>query len=81
MNETNKMMNIIHDNCKKEKAIRQIQKEIKNKKEKQAKRKEMICLLVAMVVVLVLLGIYTNKQVKDCMDDGYSETFCKYAGE
>lgn len=86
--ETQKIMNGIHNNwLKKRQEIeaKEKQQEVaRKKKEEKEKRQErfwLISLVFAMIVILVLYGIWNNKQVKDCMEKGHSETFCRYAGE
>lgn len=81
MNESKKMLEIIHNNCKQEREIRQVKEELKNKKEKRARRIELTIIVVALIGLLTVYGLYKDKQVKDCMSGGYSETFCRYAGE
>lgn len=81
MNESEKMLDIIHENCKKEQNKREIKEAKKEKKEKRNRRIELICLAVAFVVILILGCMYKERQVKNCMEQGGSENFCRYAGE
>ena len=38
--------------------------------------------LVIIVLAIIALGIAHNEyEIKNCMADGYSENFCRYAGE
>lgn len=81
MKESEKMLEIIHVNCRKEQQKLR-QKEIKQeKKEKNHKRIEMTCLIVAFIMLIILGHLYNEKSVKGCMEKGGSETFCRYAGE
>ena len=72
MKESKEMLEIIHKNHKKEQ---------KRRKEKKQRRIEIILLSLLGIAILTALHIYTEKQVKNCMADGYSENFCRYAGE
>ena len=81
MNEDEKMLEIIHENCKKEQNKREVRESIKQKKEKNRRRIELICLVVAFIVILILGCMYNERQVKNCMEQGGSENFCRYAGE
>ena len=75
MKETDKMLEIIHNNCKKQKQI--------TKKENQRKEcnKWLMRILVVGVIILAIMTFYNEKQINDCIESGKSETFCRYAGE
>lgn len=75
MKETDKMLEIIHNNCKKQK---QITKKVEQKKERN---KWLIGLLVVGVIILAVMTLYNEKQISNCIESGKSETFCRYAGE
>lgn len=75
MKETDKMLEIIHNNCKKQK---QITKKAEQKKERN---KWLIGLLVVGVIILAVMTLYNEKQISNCIESGKSETFCRYAGE
>ena len=86
--ETQKIMNAIHNNWLKKRqekeTIERKQAAARKKIEQKEKRQEKVWLLslvFIMIVTLILFGIWENKNVKDCMKEGYSETFCRYAGE
>ena len=79
--DTMKMLKIIEEN-KKKYQLAEMEKKINiQKREKKEFRKRMIILSILMIAILIFLGIYTNKHVKDCMDHGNSYEFCKFAGE
>lgn len=80
MNETKKMMEIIHQNCKKEQGKRAISK-MENKKNLKIRAFEIVCLIVAILTIAVCYCRYNEKQIKNCMELGGSENFCRYAGE
>ena len=75
MNESKKMLEIIHENHRKQRMI--------NKKVEQKKKRNKFLVLgiVAAVVVIALGFMYNERQVKNCMESGLSENFCRYAGE
>ena len=81
MKETERMMNIIHTNCKRKQLANMEKEENCKKREKKQQRRTLVILAILFVATLVILGIYTNKQVKGCMDQGNSYEFCRYAGE
>lgn len=83
-----KLMNAIHRNCKltqienNEKVqLEEIAKKESIRKDKKRARIETFCLLLIFISLLIIFGIQRNKEIKDCMKRGHSETFCKYAGE
>ena len=75
MKETDKMLEIIHNNCKKQKQI------IKKAEQKKERNKWLIGLLVVGVIILAVMTLYNEKQISNCIESGKSETFCRYAGE
>lgn len=86
--ETQKIMNAIHNNWLKKKQENEVkerkQEAARKKKEQKEKRQDrvwLISLVFIMAVMLILFGIWEDKHVKDCMEKGHSETFCRYAGE
>ena len=81
MNETEKMLEIIHNNRNKLYKENKEKEEKRINKEKKQRRKELIILAVIGFALLIALHVYTERQVKGCMEDGYSENFCRYAGE
>lgn len=44
-------------------------------------KKEMIILALLGIAILTALHVYREKEIKNCMADGFSENFCRYAGE
>ena len=81
MKETEKMLDIIHKNRNKIYNERQAKEEKEKKEDKRFKVILTIGCLVAMLLVGVVACKYTERQVKNCMESGKSETFCRYAGE
>lgn len=81
MNETKKMLEIIHTNRQKVYEAK-LEKQVKEKKEDR-KFKTILCVTCFTAILLILVGIshYNNKQIAKCMESGKSETFCTYAGE
>ena len=77
MTETKKMLEIIHNNCRKQK-VERIKKE---KKEQKQSKLLVIGLGVLFIATLIVYNVYCEKSVNDCMKRGSSETFCRYAGE
>lgn len=81
MNESDKMLEIIHENCRKEREKRNISK-IENKKNLHKGDKKLMFILVFLfIAMLVSFVIYNEKSIKNCMKTGRSEIFCRYAGE
>lgn len=70
--ESEKMLNIIHENHKK--AYNKIQKEEKSK-EKRFKI-VMVVLIAIAVVGCILLAQNRKDAINNCMGKGYSETYC-----
>ncbi len=81
MSETDKMLKIINENCKKKQAARERARIKKEEKEKRVSRMEITFLVIALIGLIVAFGISNEKRVKKCMEDGHSENFCRYAGE
>ena len=81
MNESKKMLEIIHTNRNKVYEENTKKEEIKTKKEKRTRRIELLVLGILLITTMLIYGIYSHKHIKSCMEDGYSETFCRYAGE
>ena len=79
MKETDKMLEIIHENCRKQK-VAKFEREVA-KKENHKKRILITVLVVAFIAVLVMFDKYNESQIKNCMEAGHSENFCRYAGE
>lgn len=81
MKETEKMLEIIH---KHRNEVYQ-QNKAKEEQEKKLDKKFKVILTISCLVAIMLVGIvackYTERQVKNCMESGKSETFCRYAGE
>ena len=75
MKETDKMLEIIHNNCKKQKQI------TKKEEQKKERNKLLIGLLVVGVIILTVMTLYNEKQISNCIESGKSEMFCRYAGE
>ena len=81
MKETEKMLEIIHNN-RKQKYEENLKKEESFKK--QNKRTNLfIKVVLAMVVVTVLVAYtkYANDQVNNCVEAGNSKEYCIYAHE
>lgn len=81
MNETKKMMEIIHQNRNK---IYQsnLKKEIENKKDdKKFKILLFAFAITGILLVGTLMSRWNEKQVAQCMEAGHSENFCRYDGE
>lgn len=77
MSETKKMLEIIHQNRNK------VYKE-NLKKEKKENKKSIALIVMALIGIVLILTLsyrYNERQVKNCMETGKSETFCRYAGE
>ena len=81
MKESEKMLEIIHANCRKEQEKLRAREEKKARKEKNHRRIELICLVSAFIAVLFLGYLYNEHSVKGCIEKGGSENFCRYAGE
>lgn len=81
MNESKKMLEIIHENCRKEQRKLRAAEIKEEKKEKNHRRIEIICMVAALVMLIVLGHLYNEHSIKGCMEKGGSETFCRYAGE
>ena len=88
MNESEKMLNIIHKNNKRvqqeealEEYYRELEEEKEQIKEQRHRKIEIICLVIALISMLILGYLYNEKSVKGCMESGHTETFCRYAGE
>lgn len=77
MNESKKMLEIIHENRKR------VYKE-NLKKEKKENKKNIAIIVLALIGVALVLTFsykYNEKQVANCMESGHTENFCRYAGE
>ena len=88
MNESEKMLNIIHKNNKKvqqeealEEYYRELEEEKEQAKEQRHRKIEIVCLVIALISMLILGYLYNEKSVKGCMEAGHTENFCRYAGE
>ena len=81
MNETKKMMDIIHQNCKKKQLERKLSKMENEKNLKKRERKYIALFIIALIGFIAVFTLYNEKQVKNCMELGGSENFCRYAGE
>ena len=80
MKETEKMLDIIHKNCK----AKQIEREeeiAKKENKKNRNKKEIVILIIILAIVLGLIGIFNRHNLQSCMDQGGSYEFCRYAGE
>lgn len=77
MNETKKMMEIIHQNRNR------VYKENLRKEKKENKKSIalIVMALVGIVLILTLSYKYNEKQVANCIEGGHDETFCRYGGE
>ena len=82
------LMNAIHENYENlrmnrnmDKQLREIKKREKEKKEKRTILFTKIALVVALIIVVFLGVKYNEKEIKNCMEAGYNEEFCRYAGE
>ncbi len=81
MNETKKMMDIIHQNRNK---IYQsnLRKQVKQEKEN---KKNLVIIIASLIAVTMLIGSiaykYNQRQIAQCMEAGHDETFCTYGGE
>lgn len=81
MKETNKMLEIIHTNRKR---VYEAKLEQQNKEKKEDKKFKIILFVTcftAMLLILVAMSCYNERQVANCMESGKSESFCRYAGE
>lgn len=83
-----KLMNAIHENHKDALMDYQINSQLKaiarkesERKEKRTKRLMAIVLVIATIGIIFLGAKYNEKQVKNCMEAGHDETFCRYDGE
>lgn len=81
MNEDQKMLEIIHKNCKQEQEKREISKTENDKNRKKRERRLIFILVFLFIAMIVSFVIYNEQEVKNCMDSGMSENFCRYAGE
>ena len=81
MNETNKMFNIIHQNCKEKQMQRKVAEIEKEKNSKKREYKNIAILVVLTLAVITLFFVHQEREIKNCMDQGGSEAFCRYAGE
>ena len=81
MKETEKMLEIIHENCKRKQERELIKAQKQEKKEKNQRRIELIVMGIALITVIILGHLYNEKSVKGCMESGHTENFCRYAGE
>lgn len=79
MKETKEMLEIIHNN--RNKVYQENVKANIKKEKKQRNIKAIIICIAALTLLGILAYNFNEKQVKNCMEDGYSETFCRYAGE
>lgn len=81
MNETKKMLEIIHTNRQRVYEAK-LEKQVKEKKEDK-RFKVLLCVtcFTAMLLILVAMSRYNERQIANCMESGKSETFCTYAGE
>lgn len=90
--EEQKVLNKIHEQNKREYMNIQMSRQLEEiaKKESQfskleSQRKKTILLKVLLgiaIITIIFLGFkYNEKQVSNCMKEGNSETFCRYAGE
>ena len=77
MNESQKMLNIIHNNCKKE------QERIATMEKNNKKRdiKTIVFLIIGILITLTLIGLINKHNLETCIKNGGTETFCRYAGE
>lgn len=76
MKETEKMLEIIHKNCKEHK------QEIAKKENKQSRNKrEIIFLIIIIAIILGLIALINKHNLQGCMDKGGTYEFCRYAGE
>ncbi len=87
-NDEEKLMNAIHNNCKIAKLERENkQKMLKFAKKENQRKEKRTNFVIKLALAVILLGIvfigvsYNEKQVKDCIDSGRSEMFCRLAGE
>ncbi len=81
MKETEKMLEIIHENCKRKQERELIKAKKQEKKEKNHRRLELVVMGIALIAVIILGHLYNEKSVKGCMEAGHTENFCRYAGE
>lgn len=80
MKETQKMMEIINNQCRK----RQEEEKIKKIKRIQKQKKEqllwgsiiLIVLLIIAVLIFTILIHETDKAMEVCMNNGYTQTYC-----
>ena len=80
MKETEKMLEIIHKNCKAKQEERAIEVEKKEKKRNRNIR-EIVILVIILAIIVGLIGIFNKHQLESCMDQGGTYEFCRYAGE
>ena len=85
MKETEKMFNVIHDNRKKVYDQKIEAEEEARKKEKKETRKNNIKRIfigfILTTLIVSLAYLFNEKEIRNCMEDGYSENFCRFAGE
>ena len=74
MSETKKMMEIIHKNRNR------VYKE-NLKKENKKNIAVIVMALIGIALIITFSYKYNERQVKNCMETGKSENFCRYAGE
>lgn len=79
MNESQKMLNIIHNNCKKEQD--RVAKMENKKSRKKRDIKGIIILIILLALILGIIALINKHNLETCIKNGGSETFCKYAGE
>ena len=75
--EDKKMLEIIHENCKKEQIRRSVSKKQQNKKD----IKTIIFLIIGILITLTLIALINKHNLDTCINNGGSETFCRYGGE
>ena len=75
--EDKKMLDIIHNNCKKE----QIRRSVTKKQNKKKDKKQIIILIICIILALGLIALINKHNLDTCIKNGGNETFCRYGGE
>lgn len=86
--EEKKIFKAIHDQHRDRMLMdkgREYLKQKKRERELKKEKRDTIIGYVALGLILIglitVLSLYTEKSVQKCMSEGYSENFCRYAGE
>lgn len=77
MSESEKMLQIIHENRK-----RVYKNNLKHEKKENKRNILIIAIALITAAAVIYLGVrYNERQVSSCMEAGGSENYCRYAGE